>query len=327
MPGLLAAPLHAGAHTLELRAQALRFDTHSGLLYAIVASDGVGPTGDRLVAISAGAGTVVASLDVGPGASSLAISPDVARAYVAYRDAHLVRPVDLVAMTAGASFSVGAAMYVQDIAVLPGSPDSVVVALAESESGLCGHLTLFNGGVQGPSSYQNACSAIAFGDDPGVLYLYDRYDSEGWLERDVVSTTSIVVDDYMWRGLPVFQHSIRVRGNALYSSGGVVLDGATWRPLGQYAADGPFAFDDANDAVVYFEGPDARLFDRNTFLLRTTIALGLPAGAHPVDASGCGHNCVAAAFDSGQVVILPAVIDEMFADGFEAAPAFVEQQP
>ena len=325
--GLLGAPLQATAHTLDLLARALRYDAHSGLVYAIVASDGIGPYGDRLVAISSSTGTVVASRDLGAGASSLAISPDVPRAYVGYRSAHLVRPVDLQAMTLGTPFSVGPTMYVEDVAVMPGSPDTVAVALAEGESGFCGSVTVYSVGVQGATTRQNACNAIAFGDDPGQLYAYDRYDSDSWVVRDAISTTSIVVEDFVLRGLPAFMQSIRARGDIVYSSGGVALDGATLHPVGQYAAEGPFAFDDANEAVVYFDGAYARLFDRNAFVPRITISLDVRPGAHAVDASDCGHNCVAAAYDSGQVAILPNLIEVLFANGFEPAPFIVERHP
>ena len=310
-----------------MSAQALRYDAHTGLLYALVASGGVGPYADRLVAISPALGTVVASLDLGGGASSLAISPDVARAYIGYRMAHAVRSVDLATMTAGVSFSVGATMYVEDVAVMPGSPDTVAVALARWQGDTCSRVTVYHGGVEGSAAEQLGCDLIAFGDAPGFLYAYESRGSTAWLVRDVISTTAVVLDDFVMSGLPEFSQSIRVRGHTVYSSSGLAVDGATLHPVGRYAAQGPFAFDDAHGAIAYFDGVDVRVFDRDSFVLLRTIALDVPRGDVALDASDCGPNCAAVAFNSGQVVLVMTLLDAVFSDGFDGMPTSAEGRP
>lgn len=328
----LVVSLQAAAHTIAMSARALRYDVHTGLLYALVASDGVGLYGDRLVAISPALGMVVDSLDLGAGASSLAISPDVARAYVGYKTAHAVRPVDLATMTATASFSVGA-MYVADVAVMPGSPDTVAVALALEEYDSCTRVTVYHHGVEGSAAAQPGCDVIAFGDDPGFLYAYENLYSSAWLVRDAISTTAVVVDDAALRGLPAFARSLRAHGSTVYSSSGVAIDGPTLHPAGTYAAQGPFALDGTHGFIAYFEDADyfgdaqVRVFDRNSFVLLRTIALDVPRGSKAMDASDCGPNCAAVAFDSGLVVMVTTLIDVVFSDGFDGMPTVAEGRP
>lgn len=329
----LMIPLQAAAQTIAMSARALRYDAQTSLLYALVASNGAGLYGDRLVAISPALGTVVASLDLGAGASSLAISPDVARAYIGYKTGHVVRQVDLATMTVGVSFPVGATLYVQDLAVMPGSPDTVAVALAMSEGSACSRVTVYHGGVEGSGAEQPGCDAIAFGDDPGFLYAYDRLSTGAWLVRDAISTSAVVLDDGVLRGLPAFARSFRVRGGTVYSGSGVAVDGATLHPVGRYAAQGPFAFDDAHGVVAYFEDADfsndahVRVFDRESFVLLRAIALEVPPGSRALHASECGSNCAAVAFDSGQVVLVTTLVDAVFSDGFDGMPRAAEERP
>jgi len=320
-----AKSLAAAPHTIDAQAQALGYDPITGLLYAVSASDGVGPLGDRLIAISPSTETVVASLDIGSGATTLAISPDAARAYVGYLVGRQVRAVDLYTMSPEAPFVVGTTDYVQDLAVMPGSPDTVAVALA---GGGCGHVAVFHAGVEAAQNAEYACNTITFGDDPGILYAFNSYDTSSILARDAVSTNGVVVDTYLARGLPNFTQSIQARGGIVYSSSGVAVDGASLHPLGTYAASGPFAFDDADGVVAYFDGATVRVFDRETFVLLRQIPLHLPPFAHVVDASGCGANCVAAAVDSGQIVLVKTLADAVFSDGFDGAVnAWTEERP
>ncbi len=305
---------YAHSSEIDVLAQQLAYSAQTGRLYAIISSTGSGSYGDRLIEILPADGTITATLDVGAGAGILKTSSDAPVAYVGFPIAHSIRRVDLQPFAAAPAFVVSDSLYIADIAVMPGTTGTIAAALFEG--GPCNEVALFDDGVKRPGTTESVCNSIAFGSSASILYGYDNYDTSYVLARMAIDSSGVHIDDFVPQLVDSFYSTIVADGDSIYVTNGMRIDGTKLQLVGTYAANGPVVVDDSIESVIFVVGSEVRVFDQATFVpLRSFVLAG--ATGQAVSASTCGSACVAVAFDSGQLFILPNVGDNLFKDGFD----------
>src|SRR5690606_34117473 len=138
------------------------------------------PYGNRVVEISPVDGSITRSVFVGSEPAVIGSSPDAAVAYVGIEGAASARRIDLATMTAGAPFGLGRAgeygpfFYATDIRVMPGSPETIAVALHRIDQyPRDAGVAVFDAGVARPVVVDGEGvipASLAFGADAGTLY-------------------------------------------------------------------------------------------------------------------------------------------------------------
>ena len=136
-PANAAGPLTAFASGPEVYANEAVFDPVSGLVFASVRStDSAYP--NRVVAFSPATGEVSWSVVVGSEPNAIAVADDGSSVYVGLDGEASVARIDTGSRSVVNTFSLGGgvygAHYAEDIEVLPGDPDTIIVSLFRNPS-------------------------------------------------------------------------------------------------------------------------------------------------------------------------------------------------
>lgn len=182
---LVAICATAAVKIVDLPANDLVYDPHSGLLYASVPSE-AGELGNTVTAIDPELGEIVSSVFVGSEPSTLAVSGNGRFLYVGIDGAAAIRRVTLPSLTAGPQFEVGTdpsfgPMLAEDIEVQPGNANVIAVSLLRPGiSPRHGGVAIFDNGVRRPEVTQEytGSNRIEFSADPGVVYGYNNETTE-----------------------------------------------------------------------------------------------------------------------------------------------------
>ncbi|HET7226213.1 MAG TPA: hypothetical protein VFK69_10930 [Candidatus Eisenbacteria bacterium] len=326
----IAAPAH-GMRQLRLPVPAndIVYDPADGMIYASVPSRASG-IGNTITRIDPGSGAIGPSVFVGSEPGVLALSDDGHSLYVALGGASAVRRFDVATMTAGVQFSLGSDPFfgpyrALDIAVQPGHPDVVAVALGNSccSPGYMG-LAIFDQGVargQMLPSYP-IMDAIAFGSDPSRLYGYNAETTGYDFTRVTVDATGPHVLDSLGSLLSGFSTRIVYDRGRVYGSNGQVVDPEARTLLGTFSfPDFTYGTSVAPDSArVYFlssgsffyGSPEIFEFDAATFTPVKTRTLAGSYGSLG-QLVRWGADGLAFSSDSG-VVVLSAVHAAVVAD-------------
>jgi DNA-binding beta-propeller fold protein YncE len=193
-----AAPAAGQAvRTVPVHANDLAYNPLTGRLYASVFDAGT------IVEIDPIAGTVGASIPVGNFPNRLAMSDTGEYLYVGLDGLPGVVRVHLPTRTVGTPFPLGApdptlgGRAAEDMLVLPGNPDAVVVA--RRFFGIFpGHdgVAVYDNGVQRPvggAAFNTLNNVIAFGTSPTRLYGYDNWTSGFGFQRMDIGPTGVTI--------------------------------------------------------------------------------------------------------------------------------------
>ena len=184
---------------VELNANDVIYEPVSALLYASVPSAG-GIYGNSIVAIDPTSGQITRSVFVGSEPEIMAVSDDGQYLYVSLRGSSSVRRVNLGAFTAGLEFalgagSIGSAVIVEEILVVPGSPRKVVL----SKRNLCCSprhegVFVYDDGVQLGASTpgHTGSNSIAFSGRPGsLLYGFNNETTDAGFRTMVIDGAGV----------------------------------------------------------------------------------------------------------------------------------------
>lgn len=229
----LAAIINPPQNVLPLATNHMIWDSTRQRIIASVA----GPVTPRVVIVDPATANVVSSVAVAGEPDRLALSDDGSALWVGIGASggavasatRGLQKVDMATLTAGPLFSVGSdpingAYLVDSLAVVPGQPDSVVVArylpgFSPRHQGVA----VFDNGTQRGVATQalTGATVIVFGTDPTTLYGFNnesdlgfrrlRVDATGVHELDNTFLTGAVGDQLKWQS-----------GRVYFSSGGVV---------------------------------------------------------------------------------------------------------
>ncbi|MEO8877018.1 MAG: hypothetical protein ABI461_15605, partial [Polyangiaceae bacterium] len=140
--------------SLALSANALKYNPTDGLLYASV-SGSTPSQGNAIAVIDPTSASIVASIYVGPEPTKIAISDDGKVLWVAISNSSSIRRVDLTTRVAGASFALPPSSSIYDLAVLPGTQDSVVVSSYSYPYSSGSSLLIYDNGTPRPYGVHN----------------------------------------------------------------------------------------------------------------------------------------------------------------------------
>ena len=179
----------------------------------------------------------------------------------------MVRKFELAAQKAGNQFSVGAGLRADDIAAVPGLPNSVAVVRANPNiSPRTVDTTIYDNGVARPK-VGAAGNSLAFGLYGSRLYGYEN----GLSSFDL--TTLLLVPDGLERtnyqgGVIVGNCTIQYANGLLYTNNGRVVDPEQRQQVGQFPNLGygtPTCIDPAVGRAFVLNNGQLQVFDLRTF--------------------------------------------------------------
>ncbi|HJT68437.1 MAG TPA: Calx-beta domain-containing protein, partial [Pyrinomonadaceae bacterium] len=223
--------------TIDLPINDVVYQSSSQTIYASVGSSG-GQLGNSITPINPTTGALGTSVFIGSEPSRLALSDDGQVLYAGLEGAGAIRRFDLASQTAGLQFSMGqdplfgGLFKANDIAVLPGSHDSIAVARHITASPPEAGVAIYDNGVIRPTTTPGhlvASSFLAFSNSASTLYGggFDSGLNTMTINSSgvtITSSTPFVVGSY-----------IEFKNNLVYSSRGQVVDPATGALIGTFS--------------------------------------------------------------------------------------------
>jgi hypothetical protein len=275
LPGGGLSSASAFTTYLSLPANDLLYNSHTGLLYASVASSGGPSLGNSIVPIDPYTGKTGTPIFVGSEPGKMALSSDGTTVWVAFRGSPSARKIDLTSGIATAiqpyfpgPSDTGFLPYATSLSLLPGSTSSFAVA--------AGPVMIYDDDVPRPNNNHAGATLLVFGANSATLYGFSNglffftVDSSG-IASAIVPPPS---------GAP-YIGDLKYDNGRLYLDSGGVLDAVTGIRLGTFGVAGPVAIDSnlgrafvLNSALPPSISPDQiTAFDLNTFV---------PVGSFPV---------------------------------------------
>jgi trimeric autotransporter adhesin len=213
----------------------IAYNPADGLLYASVPTEAVGALGNCVVGIDPLTGTMMRQIWVGTNPNKLAISTDGTQLFVGLDGAGAVAQVNLTQGKVVNQFSLGGGPGVYDapylaqyLAAVPGSPNSVAVAIQGSFSSGTG-VTIFDSGV--PRTTNSSTSGegpLSFGSSASNLYV------AGSTVQDLtVSSTGITAETTIYSSSGAVS-ALQYDNGRLYLSTGAVVNTSTGLLLGTF---------------------------------------------------------------------------------------------
>ena len=315
---LLAAAASASAqavHIVPVDAKDLAYSPLTGRLYASVTAT------NSITEIDPVAGTVGTSFFVGSQPNKLAISDTGEFMFVALDGAPAVVRVHLPTRTLGTPFPLGAPdpfygpKSVDDMAVLPGNPNAIAVALRYTTvSPKHAGVAVYDGGVERPTVTpgHTGSNVITFGASADRLYGMNTESSEFGFRRMAVSASGVTILDTTVGLISTYFTDIEYFGGRVYTTSGRVIDAeahtglATFSGLGFPPADNAL---EPTSTLIYYvtEGNGAwRLkgYDPATFV--ATFDEPVPGvSGRPRGLVSVGPDALALSTTGGQVIIIP----------------------
>jgi len=258
----LASPAGAGEpyeiRKLELHVNDLVWHAPSGRLLASVADD-AGPLANSIVAIDPVNGELGDPVAMGSEPVRLALASDGSRLYTGLDSAGAVRPLALPGLVPGDAWSLPedpqyGRQYAGDLAVQPGAPDVVAIALyrAALSFPVSGGVTIFDGGVARANRVTKFVDHLTFTDAATLYGQHGQSSNHEFWEMDVDAQGVTVVDETSLAiigGTP-----LRFLAGRLYTKMGRVLEPSRPSYYGTYPLFDQTAdvAADAGAGLVYF---------------------------------------------------------------------------
>jgi len=227
---------------LPLPTNDIVYNAMDGLIYASIPGYVTGGLGNTISAIDPASGAITKSISVGSEPTKIALSSDGKKMWVGLNGAASVRQVDLTTNTAGVQFSLGGGPGVynppytaQDLAVIPGQPDSVVVYANN------GVVTVYDSGVARAKSSSNLnvyfnsnSGSLAFGSSASTVYLNSQ-SSGATLYVLTLDSTGVASGKSLGSGSSGQGSTLQYDNGRVYMNSGVVLDATSGAQLGQFS--------------------------------------------------------------------------------------------
>jgi hypothetical protein len=261
---LLSSPDQIEVRMLSLATNDLVYDPANQMIYASIPSSAGFGVGNSITAIDPVAGTIGNSVFVGSEPTKLAVSDNGQYVYVSLKGADAVARFNVPNQNVDVQFSLPTETFAEDLAAVPGSPQSVAVARLNPD---------FSPGGAGIAIYDNAVQrpkvafpgdSIAFGSST-VLYAYDEESTAFQFVQMMVSNDGLTVTNSTGGLINQFNVTIKFDSGLIYTSNGKVIDPQALKLLGTYNASGSFVPDSAAGRTYFLSGGNLIVFDQATF--------------------------------------------------------------
>lgn len=269
--------------------------------------------GNEVIPIDPRSGRIGRGVFVGSEPGPIAIAGDGSVLYVGLLGAEAVRRVNLPVGVADFQFRLGVSLHgfpftADEIEVMPGNSGVVAVARGWLYSiSSHGGIAIYENGDPRPTSTTEARGAnrIAFDDTGAVLYGYnDR--STGYEFYKYGVDASGITKLAETRGIvDGFDNDIIFHSGRVISSLGYIVDPAVPALLGRLAIStlGAIAADASLSEIYFADQQGIRIYDWNTFQLRSSLALTGVTG-NPDTLTRWGSRKLAFRTNYGQVFIV-----------------------
>lgn len=262
-------------NTLDLAASDLVADPLRPLVYAAIPArlgDGkVPPMANSILPINPMTGRAEAPIKVGGDPMALTISDDGKYIYLIVRGAGRVERVNLESRSVDLSFPVGENCYggcgAEDIVVMPGKSETVLVSLTQSTSPRHVGVRIFDNGVPRAAQTQGhtGSNRIEPSADPNLYFGYNNETTEFGFRQIQASSTGLQQIKVGSVGISGFGTDFKSSSNFVFSTSGVVIDGLGMRQLATLSVSGFPAPDLKLGRVFYLSGNAVRAFSLATY--------------------------------------------------------------
>jgi DNA-binding beta-propeller fold protein YncE len=288
---LSATDSMAVAPPVALPANDLIYDPFNQLIYASVPSS-AGGRGNTITEIDPATEAIGQSYFVGSEPGKLALSDDGQYLYVGLQGAPDVVRFNIPADQVDLTFNLGSdsffgPRYAEDLAVVPGEPNTVAVSRQyRGVSPRHAGVAVYVDGVQLPQTtpVHTGSNSIAYSADPGRLYGYNNETTDfGFRRMNVDLNTGVTIQDATAGLINGFNVTIKYDAGRVYSTNGRAIDPepasglpqlvGTYSGVSQASAVAP---DSAAGRVYFLSGTQLLVFNQDTFTPIETFTL--PAG-------------------------------------------------
>ncbi|MCI0379528.1 MAG: zinc-ribbon domain-containing protein [Gemmataceae bacterium] len=277
-----AGPTLTEVKTIALEANALAYNPADKHLYAAVASSAAN-NGNTITALDPATGDVVWYVNVSSDPAVLAMADNHKVLWVGPHGASGIQRIDLVARKAGPllPFHVQrhGAVFAEDIAVLPGSADSVAVSMfSKGVSPRHAGVAIFDNGAPraGKTQDHTGSNRIAASDQPEILFGYCNETTEFGLRHLYADGGGIREGRVAGGVIQGFGNDIVYAGGRIYSSNGAVVDAQNLNLVGTIPTQGALAVDAFNKRVYVLAGDqrgNLNAYDTETLTKRGSMSL------------------------------------------------------
>ena len=303
---------------LSITTRDLIYDPVGQRIYASTPGN-AGSTGNSLVPIEPVTGTIETAIPIGSEPGKLAISDNGQYIYVALNGVPAVRRFDTASRMPGLQFSLtgpfGQLFSADDIAVIPGNPNSVAVARMEfGSSPRHRGVAVYDDGVMRPNTAPNdqGSTVIEFSSSPAILYGYNNQTSDFSFRKMAVDASGVTVTSTTQSLMTGFGWDMQYDNGLLYMDNGKIINPETQTQVGVVPVPTTFGgadiLPDSSRNRIYvlsYEAVGLILKEYNQTTLVQTGSMVIPGGeGGPQSFIKWGTNGLAFRTTSNHVFIL-----------------------
>lgn len=285
-------PSDASVRHVPLVTNDVAYVASSQAIYASVPSV-AGPSGNSVAAVDPVAGTVGVPVFVGSEPTKLALADDGHSLYVGLNGANAVRRFDTVTQTPGLQFSLGTSppnpisdgfFSASDLAVMPGSPNTIAVCRISSTFNPFTSLSVYDDGIKRANDSNGVGREIEFSSSPTRIYSSGPGGSSG-LQRNIVTAAGVALES----SGPGTTGSIKFANGRIYMSNGPVFDAESGELKGTFflgdTGSNPvlMTVDVALGRAYFFVVPSGGQGRLNVYDINTFLQLGSTPIEYKVD--------------------------------------------
>ena len=314
LPHLLSAQYQV--HTLNLTTNDLVYDANTKRIYASIPSAN-GSNGNSIGIINPNTFTLENTVSIGSEPTVLAISDNGQYIYSGFEGSATVRRFNVTTQTAEIQFALGnsvsnGAYYAEDIAVMPGFPNTI--AVSRMNSGFSPRhegVGIYDDGVMRPTTAKRhtGSNKIEFMNH-STLLGYNNESSEYGLRKLAVTSEGVAEVSVHANILNYPAQNFIYYNNHIYGDDGKVVSvGGVPFVTGQFSdVKGPGVFDVGRNKMCYasytFPGDITfKVYNSNTFLVEETVAISQATGSVK-NIVKCGNGCYAFNTSDNKLVII-----------------------
>ena len=256
---------------VNLPANDLVYNEVTQSLYASVPSVAGFGLGNTISRLNPQTGETTSSVFIGSEPNKLALADDGRTIYARLDGINGFRRFDAVTGTSGLQFSINGSYQFQDMDVMPGSPQSLAVAVRYDGA------IIYDNGVPRPNISNGGAyslNTIEFSDSPTTLYGYDNESSGYELVKLAVNSSGVTGVSSSNGIISGYGVTIDYAGGLLYATSGRVVDPEARSLRGTFQSGGSaMAIDSTLNRAFFINNNVLTAYDTNTFLKIGSVTL------------------------------------------------------
>jgi uncharacterized protein (TIGR03437 family) len=272
---------------VPLTANAITYDPLRSLIYASVPST-ASRFGNSIVAVNPDTGDFVKNVFIGSEPNQLALSDDSQYLYVALDGASAIRRLNLATFQPDLQFAIdqgqnpnlipGYGLFVADMRVIPGAPNSVVIA--RRYSGLSpdyAGTAAYDSGVIRPKVTPGHTGSREFAFGGSASVLWGLVNNVGGMQQLTIDSTGITItngNQFNPDISGILGSIIKFDSGLYYVDSGAVVDPNQRTVVGRFAGSGPVQPDSSIGRVFMVNSPFSGTPSLASFDMRTFVPLG-----------------------------------------------------